>query len=302
MGRDGRGGSGPDQLQQAKRLDYKLGLSEALTPMRTFPTLALVLLLFRAPGFAQTATPDPVPAAAELLQAPVGAELTASGLATQVLRMGRGTERPGAKDYVTVQYTLWNPDGEVVASTVGNDWPLVLPVARIMKGLGEGLQLMTAGERRRMWVPAGLGFPKGRLWSGRLILDVELLAVDPPPSQAPADLLQPPADAIRLRSGLVYRVLRQGVGSTHPDRGCHVTVNYTGWTTDGKMFDSTVTSGGPSAFRLGEVIKGWTEGLRLMVKGDKLRLWIPEKLAYQGAPRMPAGTLVFDVELLAIWP
>ena len=77
-------------------------------------------------------------------------------------------------------------------------------------------------------------------------------------------------------------------------------VHYTGWTTDGKMFDSSVERGSPSEFGLNQVIKGWTEGLQLMVAGEKRRFWIPESLAYQGQRGRPKGMLVFDVELLEI--
>jgi peptidylprolyl isomerase len=81
-----------------------------------------------------------------------------------------------------------------------------------------------------------------------------------------------------------------------------VEVHYSGWTTDGKMFDSSVTRGKPTSFPLNRVIKGWTEGLQLMVIGEKTRFWIPEELAYKGKPGRPQGMLVFDVELLEIKP
>jgi FKBP-type peptidyl-prolyl cis-trans isomerase len=79
-------------------------------------------------------------------------------------------------------------------------------------------------------------------------------------------------------------------------------VHYTGWTTDGKMFDSSVVRGSPASFSLSQVIAGWTEGVQLMKVGDKFRFWIPGKLAYGDHPRpgAPAGMLVFDVELIAI--
>ncbi len=65
------------------------------------------------------------------------------------------------------------------------------------------------------------------------------------------------------------------------------------------MFDSSVTRGAPSTFRVDGVIRGWIEGLQLMVVGEKRRFWIPEELAYRGE-REPFGMLVFDVELFAI--
>ena len=66
------------------------------------------------------------------------------------------------------------------------------------------------------------------------------------------------------------------------------------------MFDSSVVRGKPATFGLNQVIAGWTEGLQLMVEGEKRRLWIPEDLAYRGRPGAPAGMLVFDVELISI--
>jgi peptidylprolyl isomerase len=95
-------------------------------------------------------------------------------------------------------------------------------------------------------------------------------------------------------------VLQRGTGQRHPRTGDTVAVHYTGWTTDGKMFDSSVQRGQPSEFRVDQVIRGWTEGLQMMVEGEKRRLWIPESLAYQGQPGQPQGMLVFDVELIDI--
>ena len=95
-------------------------------------------------------------------------------------------------------------------------------------------------------------------------------------------------------------VLQPGTGTRHPRPTDRVTVHYTGWTTDGKMFDSSVARGEPSTFGVDRVIAGWSQGLQLMVEGEKRRFWIPESLAYQGQAGQPAGMLVFDVELLRI--
>ena len=95
------------------------------------------------------------------------------------------------------------------------------------------------------------------------------------------------------------KVVTPGKGKAHPTGTSEVTVHYTGWTIDGKMFDSSVTRGEPSTFPLNQVIKGWTEGVQLMVEGEKTRFWIPEPLAY-GGRRAPFGLLVFDVELIKI--
>ena len=120
----------------------------------------------------------------------------------------------------------------------------------------------------------------------------------PPPIPAPADVAAPPADAQRTASGLASKVLAPGTGTRHPRPNSRVTVHYTGWTTDGMMFDSSVASNKPLTIGLDEVIPGWTEGVQMMVEGEKRRFWIPENLAYRGAD--PKGMLVFDIELIRI--
>jgi peptidylprolyl isomerase len=125
---------------------------------------------------------------------------------------------------------------------------------------------------------------------------------------APPDMAAPPADALRTPSGLASKMLRVGVGTRHPGPTSLVTVHYTGWTTDGRMFDTSVGQTPPS-FPLDGVIPGWTEGVQLMVEGEKRRFWIPGELAYDNIPvpegvpedqRPPRGMLVFDIELIRI--
>ena len=116
---------------------------------------------------------------------------------------------------------------------------------------------------------------------------------------APPDVADVPADADKTPSGLASKVLIKGAGTANPAKTNKVRVHYTGWTTDGKMFDSSVVRGRPATFPLNRVIAGWTEGVQLMVKGEKRRFWIPANLAYEGKPG-PQGLLVFDVELLEI--
>ena len=120
---------------------------------------------------------------------------------------------------------------------------------------------------------------------------------------APDDVAAAPADAETTTSGLAHKVIQAGTGTDHPGPTANVTVHYTGWLTDGSMFDSSVARGQPSSFPLNGVIRGWTEGLQLMVVGEKRRFWIPGDLAYgsSGRPGIPPNALlVFDVELIAI--
>ena len=117
---------------------------------------------------------------------------------------------------------------------------------------------------------------------------------------APSDVSGPPSDATVSASGLATRVLEPGTGSQHPSANSRVRVHYSGWTTDGQLFDSSVARNEPISFGLTQVIAGWTEGVQLMVEGEKRRLWIPERLAYGGQRGAPQGMLVFDVELIKI--
>ena len=122
---------------------------------------------------------------------------------------------------------------------------------------------------------------------------------------APDDVAQAPNDAETTSTGLASKVVQAGTGSTHPTASDQVTVHYTGWMTNGEMFDSSVARGQPATFPLTRVIAGWTEGVQLMVIGEKPRFWIPSDLAYGdrgfGDGVIPPGAeLVFDIELLAI--
>ena len=121
-----------------------------------------------------------------------------------------------------------------------------------------------------------------------------------PMPPAPADVAAAPATAEKTASGLAHQLIRAGDGINRPSATSVVTVHYTGWTTDGKPFDSSVSRGKPASFPLNRVIPGWTEGVQLMSIGEERRFWIPEELAYKGRSGAPQGMLVFDVELLAI--
>jgi FKBP-type peptidyl-prolyl cis-trans isomerase len=230
---------------------------------------------------------------------PKDAKKTPSGLAYKVIKAGTGKQHPTATSAVTVHYTGWTTDGKMFDSSVERGQPATFPLNRVIAGWTEGVQLMVVGEKRRLWVPEAIAYNKqpGRP-AGMLVFDVELIDM---PTHAPADVKAPPADATRTASGLAYKVLKAGTGRPlHPKATDMVMVHYTGWTTDGKMFDSSLARGQPATFPLNGVIKGWTEGVQLMVEGEKTRFWIPDTLAYKGQPDRPQGTLVFDVELLRI--
>ena len=254
----------------------------------------------------RAAKPVPKASTAEATKAPpdvagppADAERTSSGLASRVLRKGTGMEHPGPVDRVTVHYAGWTTAGNLFDASYARGVPASFGLKEVIAGWTEGLQLMVVGEKRRFWIPDTLAYAgrPGRP-QGMLVFDVELISFEPGP-RAPADVAAPPPDAERTESGLATKVLAKGSGTGHPSRTSTVQVHYSGWTTDGELFDSTVVGGKPIEFRLDRVIAGWTEALQLMVPGEKRRLWVPEALAYRGMPGRPPGMLVFDVELIS---
>lgn len=268
--------------------------------------IALALLLtslVSLPLAAQPARPaaKQIPAPPDVAAPPADAAKTSSGLASKVIKPGTSDTKPKTTDLVTVHYTGWTTDGKMFDSSHARNAPSTFPLDGVIAGWRECVSLMTIGETRRCWVPQELAY-KGAAGrpAGMLVFDVELLEAQPSPRVAPSDVAAPPADAKRTASGLAYKVLRPGTGTDRPSSRSRVTVHYTGWTTDGKMFDSSVVRGTPATFGLDQVIKGWTEGVQLMVPGEKTRFWIPQNLAYQGQAGMPRGMLVFDVELIRI--
>jgi peptidylprolyl isomerase len=256
----------------------------------------------------QPPQPKPIPAPEDVATAPKDAKKTKTGLFTKVLTKGTGKAKPKPEDKVKVHYTGWTTDGKMFDSSVARGQPAEFGVSQVIPGWTEALQLMVAGEKRRLWIPANLAYgdtPRAGAPAGQLTFDVELLEViaAPKPIPAPADVAKPSAGSKKTESGLAYKSLKKGKGTTKPTATSRVTVHYTGWTKDGKMFDSSVQRGEPATFPLNGVIKGWTEGVQLMVEGEKMRFWIPADLAYGDTPRRPgapSGQLTFDVELITI--
>jgi peptidylprolyl isomerase len=261
----------------------------------------------------QRPPPPQVPAPDDVAAPSAGATTTASGLATKVLTPGTGKDHPALTDKVKVNYTGWTAkDGKTFDSSVTRGQPASFAVNGVIPGWTEGLQLMVVGEKRRMWIPGKLAYGDTPHMpgapSGDLTFDVELLDIVKPPP-VPTDVAAAPASAKKTASGLAYRVLTPASdpAAKKPAATDRVTVNYSGWTTDGKMFDSSVTRGQPATFPLDKVIPGWTEGVQLMKVGEKDRFWIPGNLAYDAPgrpsrPGAPHGMLVFDVELVGIQP
>jgi FKBP-type peptidyl-prolyl cis-trans isomerase len=269
---------------------------------------AVALTLFAGIAIVLAEPKAPIPAPEDVFGPPDDAEKTASGLASKVLTKGKGSTHPAKTDVVTVHYSGWTTDGKNFDNSLAAGTPATFPLDRVIAGWTEGVQLMVAGEKRRFWIPEELAYKgkEGRP-AGMLVFDVELISFKPAvaketssdPTKAPEDVQRPPGDAKRTGSGLSYKVLKPGTGSQHPEPSSSVTVHYSGWTTDGKLFDTSHLKNQPITFPLNRVIPGWTEGVQLMTVGAKYRFWIPEDLAYAGQGPVK-GDLVFDIELIKI--
>ena len=248
--------------------------------------------------------PKPIPAPDDVTKAPADAKKTASGLAWKQLApptAATAKTKPTDGSIIKMHYTGWTSDGNMMDSSVVRGAPVSLRLDVAPPGFKEAIADMAVGEKRRLWMPKALlsrGGQGGPDVPGELVVfDVEIVEILD--LSAPADVKAPPADAQKTASGLASKVLKPGTGKDHPTDDSSVSVHYTGWTTDGKMFDSSVARGRPTDFKVTGVIPGWTEGLKLMVEGEKRRMWIPEELAYKGKEG-PQGMLVFDVELVKI--
>ena len=234
---------------------------------------------------------------------------TASGLKYIVVKKG-ASKNPLAKagETVTVHYSGYLKDGFMFDSSVKRGQPIKFPLGqgRVIKGWDEGLQLMRSGDKFRLIIPYQLAYgEQGRSNSippkADLIFDVELIynqaeiKVEPYNTEG--------KDTIKSETGLMMIPIKT-TQDKMPQTGQTVTVHYTGYLMNGKVFDSSVKRNDPIVFEVGihKVIPGWDEALLKMKRGEKYRLIIPPNIAYgeKGAGNIipPNATLIFDVNLI----
>ncbi len=268
------------------------------TLKQLFRTASLVLLVTAAAGGAQEGRDPDAPD--DLLEPPADAEKTASGLVSKVLRAGTGDVHPDANDMISAHYVGWTPYGAKFVSSYDRGQPAVFKLADMFTGWQQGLGLMVAGEKRRLWIPAHLAPPNPKKGPrGAVVFDVELLGVQPIPNLPPG-YAQPPPDAATTESGAFSRRIAEGSGEEFPGADSVALMHWTGWTTDGKVFESTLLRGRPTAFPLDKVLPPFADVVRQMVEGEKRHVWIPADIAQGQWPGAPQGDLILEVELLKI--
>ncbi|MEO8000759.1 MAG: FKBP-type peptidyl-prolyl cis-trans isomerase [Arenimonas sp.] len=230
---------------------------------------------------------------------PANAVESASGfnyLVLQQVKPGAASIKP---DFFEYRVTLWtkNETGKFVANESGVLRANFKAISKSSPALARAALLSPVGETRRWW------FSVADKPEQTQIIDLTVLGnVDPTP--VPTDVAEVPASASKTSSGLAYRVIKKGTGTGHPTLQSMITIDYSGWTPDGKLFDSSITRGEKAVFPLNGLISGWKEGLTLMSTGDTYRFWIPGYLAYDSIPNAngPKGMLVFDVTLYSFEP
>ncbi|MDF3128524.1 FKBP-type peptidyl-prolyl cis-trans isomerase [Kiritimatiellaeota bacterium B1221] len=233
----------------------------------------------------------------EPIKVPADALKTESEIAYVITEAGNG-ETPKADQTVQFHFTFLDPDGKALQSS-HQAGPQTAPMNKLPPFFTEVFSVLPSGAKADAYIPGSLlGAPYELVKCELELLEVKATIPAPP---VPEDVAAAPADAQKTDSGLAYKVLSSADGNDKPSENSTVTVHYSGWETNGELFDSSVVRGETTSFPLGQVIKGWTEGLQLMSKGDSFRFWIPQDLAYgpkqEGSGR-PGGLLVFDVELI----
>lgn len=237
---------------------------------------------------------------------------TPSGLRYFDLQEGTGpTPEPGQR--VRVHYDAWTEDGQLFDSSLPKLHPFefTLGAGQVIPGWDEGVSTMRVRGKRQLVIPPELAYgDQGRPGlppNATVIMEVTLMEIvgvsarSAPAAPTPV----PEGDYVVTPSGLKYFDLEEGSGAS-PEPGQKVVVDYTGWLTSGRKFDSSLDRPEPISFTLGvgQVIPGWDEGLASMKVGGKRQLVIPADLGYadKGFPPVipPGATLVFEVQLVDV--
>jgi peptidylprolyl isomerase len=190
----------------------------------------------------------------DVAQPPSDAKVTKSGAKYITVRPGTGADKARSFDEVTFNVTAWDAEGRMFDTTEMKTKPAakVAPFTQPAP-MDDVLTTMVSGERARFWIDSTKmvtpSTPAGQLPAGLLCYEVEIIQIDkkPAPPPTPPDVAKPPGDAKKTALGTFYKVLKAAPpGGPKPKPTDSVRINYTGWTTDGRMFDSSAMRGEPS--------------------------------------------------------
>ena len=218
---------------------------------------------------------------------------------------------PQDSETVAMNFAIWIVDGMSLGNSQDQGQPLIAVIGsgNLLPGWEKGISTMQTGGKRQMVIPPELAF--GEEGAGEmvppnstLIAEIELLAVIPVP-EAVAQTEVAEEDYEVTESGLKYYDIEPGEGIS-PQAGQQVLIHYTGWLTDGTIFDNSIDRGLPLAFALGagQMIPGFDEGVATMKVGGKRQLVIPPELAYGDQEQGPVpanSTLIFEAELMYVY-
>jgi peptidylprolyl isomerase len=244
---------------------------------------------------------------------PVAKSKTASEIAVEDFVIGEGPEAVKGGE-VEVHYTGYLTDGTVFDTSLKRPraFTFELGAGRVIKGWDEGVAGMKVGGKRKLVIPAKMGYGERRAGkippNSTLVFTIELLSfTPPPPPPQPLTAFEgKPVATKKLDKGLVVMDYKLGDGA-EARTGDTVSVHYRGTLKDGTEFDSSLSRPRPLVFPLGQgrVIKGWDVGIAGMKAGGLRKLIIPAELAYGDRARgkIPANAdLTFTVELMAVKP
>ncbi|MDW7694686.1 FKBP-type peptidyl-prolyl cis-trans isomerase [Flammeovirgaceae bacterium SG7u.111] len=209
-------------------------------------------------------------------------------------------------------------DGTLFDSSKERAAPAVLIPQNLIYGWQIALPLLNRGSKATLYVPSHLGYGNQQLGTipANSVLKFEMEVLDFFPSTASYDTVYSVASAETIRmylekknitdtevtaSGLHYRVLEEGTGTEHPALNDSIKVAYTGSLINDEEFDGTADGESISFILDNNLIKGWTEGVQKMKKGEKAQLIIPSPLAYRSnaTGSIPANSvLIFEIELI----
>lgn len=232
---------------------------------------------------------------------------TASGLEYTITTKGNG-KKAQAGDKVKVHYTGKLLNDTVFDSSVkrGQPYEFKLGAGQVIKGWDEAIQLLQVGDKATLKIPANLAYgdrSNGMIpANSTLIFDVELMDV----VEGVKQWVTKSKDTIKTASGLKYIIIQKNDAGAKIEKGNKVKFHFSGYFKDGKLFESTHDKGQPIEIKAGagQLLPGWDEGLLLLKKGEKAKLFIPYTLGCgeEGRPPLIPGKsdLVFDIEIIDV--